>query len=597
LQVLDFHKIWGNPKGMYFWAIMHFSPFQGIFKGSASMGVISVLLILGSTLASHAQSSYLPLNEDIYYRIERYETKSGRISPDLFTGIKPYRRADIIQFVKTSDSSNLYQSKQDRFNRDYFLIDSWELSGSEGRLSNKKLPAGLYKSKSDMLELDREDLNLHLSPVLHLSSGMDRGEDRPTYTNTRGFELRSTPDKKIGLYTFVSENQTRLPGFVQQTLNPYRVVPHEALYKKYKNGAIDFLHARAHISFRATKNLHIQFGHDRNFIGNGFRSLVLSDYSAPYFFLKTNLKVWKVNYQWQLSRLNADILTSGAGTLIRGRYPQKFMAFHQASINLGKKVNLSVFESVIFSPKDTLRTDYFDVGYLNPVIFYRAVEQQFGSPDNVIIGMDGKWMVAPGLTLYGQIILDEFVLSNIKAGDGWWGNKYAYQGGFRMTDVFGIKNLDVQGEYNVARPYTFSQSSRFLSYTHYRQPLAHPAGANFREWVGILRYQPASRLNLTIGSFFYRTGKDGINENWGGDILKPNNINRAGTRGNTIGQGQETSVMNVQLTASWMIRHNLFVDVQHIRRNSESELPEFTRKTNLTSLALRLNIARRSYDF
>jgi len=189
------------------------------------------------------------------------------------------------------------------------------------------------------------------------------------------------------------------------------------------------------------------------------------------------------------------------------------------------------------------------------------------------------------------------VLSNIKAGDGWWGNKYAYQGGFRITDILGVNNLDLQGEYNVSRPYTFSQSSRFISYTHYRQPLAHPVGANFREWVGFIRYQPVPRINLTIGSFYYKTGKDGTDENWGGDILKPNNVNRAGNRGNTIGQGRETTVLNFQVTASWMIRHNLFIDVQHVSRSSDSELPELTRKTNLTSLALRLNIARRSCDF
>ncbi|MFM7193164.1 MAG: hypothetical protein ACKOYP_00075, partial [Bacteroidota bacterium] len=382
--------------------------------------------------------------------------------------------------------------------------------------------------------------------------------------------------------------------------NPYRVIPHETLWKDFNRTGVDFINARAHISFKATRHIDVQFGHDRNTIGNGYRSLILSDYSAPYLFLKANLKVWKINYQYMLSRINADIITNNAGTLIRGRYPQKFFAFHEASINIGKKVNLAIFESVIFSPRTKNNTDYFDLGYLNPVIFYRSVEQQFGSPDNVILGFDAKWIVRKGLTAYSQFVIDEFVVSEILAGNGWWGNKFAAQVGLKAIDLFGIKNLDLQVEGNLARPYTYSQGEPYLNYSHYRQPLAHPVGANFREAVAIVRYQPHPRVRLSAKGIYYLTGKDsnGINDDvWGGDILKLNNVNRPRWEGNVIGQGLRTTVLFSDLTVSWMLRHNLFLDLRQIVRKSDSALPALNTNTSLTAVALRFNFAKRDYEF
>ena len=113
----------------------------------------------------------------------------------------------------------------------------------------------------------------------------------------------------------------------------------------------------------------------------------------------------------------------------------------------------------MFSEDDSTGTDHFRLDYLNPVIFYRAIEQQNGSSDNVILGLDVKWNAARKLSFYGQFILDEFVLDHIMDGDGWWANKFAIQGGAKYIDAFGVPNLDLQGEVNIVRPYTYSHNT------------------------------------------------------------------------------------------------------------------------------------------
>src|SRR6185295_14316661 len=241
--------------------------------------------------------------------------------------------------------------------------------------------------------------------------------------------------------------------------------------------------------------------------------------------------VWKLNYLFQLSRITANNVN---GT--NQRYPDKYMAFHHLSVNVSKKLNLGFFESVMFSPQDSVNGGTFELNYLNPVIFYRAIEQQNGSADNVLLGLDWKWLAAKRLSFYGQFVLDEFVLNHLTSGDGWWGNKFSVQAGMKYVDVAGISNLDLQLETNVVRPYIYSHANQFTSYTHYMQPLAHPLGANFYEIAAVVRYQPLPKLNMTLKALYIRAGRD--NEapddiisnspfepyvNWGGDPNKSYN--------------------------------------------------------------------------
>jgi hypothetical protein len=545
----------------------------------------------------HAQSTNAPLNEDYYHSLDRYEIKSGRISPELFTTVKPYKRNAIVAYIDSLEKRHgVFSSRADRFNRDYFLNDNWEWSRAETANSKTPLWKGIYRKQPDFAHVDTPELDLHVSPVLLLGAGRDSRLADPLYTNTRGIEIRGMVDKKIGFYSFLITNQMRLPSYVQDEMVRNPVVPHEGFWKTFKTGGVDFFQARAYIDWNVSKSIWMQFGHDRMFIGNGVRSLVFSDFAPPHLYWRTNVKVWKINYLFQINRMVAQPNATPAGSR-SGKYPEKFVAFHHASINIGKKLNVGFFESVVFSPADpAVPNNSFELNYLNPVIFYRAVEHQFGSADNVILGADFKWNAIKKVSFYGQFVLDEFLLDNIRAQTGWWANKFAAQLGGKYIDAFGIANLDLQGEVNVVRPYTYTHNTAFGSYTNFHQAIAHPLGANFTELVGIVRYQPLPRLHLSARTFLIRTGRDRPGENWGADLLK-NSAIRQQDFGNTIGQGAPVSIWLADFTATVMLKHNLFFDVKHIIRNSESELAEFNTRTAITSVALRLNLAQRLYDF
>lgn len=543
-----------------------------------------------------AQSTNATLNQDYYHWMDRYEIKSGKIAPGFFTSVKPYKRDAIIEYLDTLGADGVFKSQADEFNLEFLRNDSWEWGRPESNTSKKPILKKLYRKKSDMAYVDIPEFDLHVSPVLYLGGGKDSRLDDVLTINTRGVEIRGMIDRKIGFYTFLGENQSILPLYVKEQISLNPVVPHEGFWKDFKKDGVDFFQTRAYIDFNLSKHIYMQFGNDRTFIGNGYRSLIFSDYSPPNLFLRSNLKVWKINYLFQINRMAADVRGTSGGLQSGRRYPEKFMAFHHASINIGKKFNLGVFESVVFSPKDSLNNNTFDLSYLNPVIFYRSIEQQFGSSDNALLGLDFKWLATKGISVYGQAVLDEFVLNEIKTGNGWWANKFALQGGIKYINVLGVSNLDVQLEANVVRPYTYSHGTQYGSYTNYRQSLAHPLGANFNEWIAIVRYQPIPKLNLVAKVINVKIGRDGADENWGSDLMKDNGT-REQERNNKIGQGTTNTILFLDFTASYMIKHNLFLDASQIIRNSKSDLPFYNNNTSITSVALRWNIPQRLYDF
>ncbi len=576
---------------------------SNVLNGAAHLKKLPILLLLALLAlvcneSATAQSTNLPLNEDYYHWIDRYEVKSGKVFPQIFTTIKPYRRSDIIDFVDSTAAEGLFQSASDQFNLNYFRNDSWEWADNNENLSKRPFLKHFYSTKSDFFHVNTKDFDLHVNPVIYFGAGNDSRVNELLFMNTRGVEVRGMVDRKVGFYTYLTDNQAIVPAHVSDYRSLAGVLPHEGFVKTYKNGpGVDFLQARGYLSFEATRHINMQFGHDRFFVGNGVRSLIYSDFAPPALFLKTNVKVWKVNYMFLVNQMTADPSTGASGL---ASYPVKYTAMHHLSINIGKKFNFGIFESVVFNANDSTKVSQFRLDYLNPIIFYRGIEQQNGSTDNALLGFDFKLNAVKKLSFYGQFVLDEMVISHLRARDGWWANKYGIQIGGKYVDAFGLPNLDLQGEVNVVRPFTYSHFTPYGSYSHYHQPIAHPLGANFTEVLGVLRYQPIPRLHVTGKLFMVKIGRDtvGAYTNYGSDIIKSNG-NRVPNKelGNAQGQGFSNTIMYGNFTASFQLKHNLFIDASMVIRNSESPLSFYNNKSNISSLALRWNIPQRLYEF
>lgn len=536
-----------------------------------------------------AQSSYAPLQEPYYDLLHRYELLQGEWSGELNTMVRPFQRDAISRFLDSLDYAPV--SAADRFNLAYLQQDNWEYNDSLIVHPRKGLWNSLYRHDRDLLSVREENFQFFFSPVLHFVAGSDEAEGMP-FVNTRGAQIHGSIDGKIGFYTYIGENQAAFPAYVDDYIRTNLQVPQEGFWKDFGERGVDFLTARGHISLQATQHIDMQFGHGRHFIGNGYRSLLLSDFSNNYLFLRVNTQVWKLQYTNLFAQMTADIIGNRTGLYGTVEFPPKYFALHRLGLNLSPRLQLGVFESITYGDAD----GRFDLNYLNPVIFYRAIEQQGGSGGNALLGLDLRWLPLRGISLYAQGVIDEFVISEIRSGDNWWGNKYALQFGAEYANVLGISNLDLQAEYNRVRPYTYAHQDLFRSYTHYEQPLAHPLGANFEELIGIVRFQPLPRLQLQAKLITAAYGSDTLGSNWGQNLLL-DYASHERDYGNVLGQGVANQLLIADLNASYQLWHNLFAEVRYLHRRRENALLPEAEVTNYTSLGIRWNIRQRHFDF
>ncbi len=557
-----------------------------LFRYFWQVRFLTYLSFFSTIIQGLSQKTDFPLNHLAYKYLDKYQTQT---QSHFYTSFKPYTRHQT--FNETFDD------KVVDFNVQYLKTEGREFHNDTIGRTNRALLKKFYQYESDLYSYRDKSFDFHINPIWQFDIGKDTELDEILFTNSRGIELRGTIDNKISFYSFLTENQVNYPVYVKSVADSVGLIPYEGFWKEQSNGVTtDFFRAMGYIDFAITPHVNAQFGYGRHFIGSGERSLLLSDFSNSYPYVRISTEIWKFKYTNLFAKLIADVGTFSGGTLGASRYPDKYMVSHYLDLSITPKLNLGLFESIIFGKPDSLGGSEVKIEYLNPIIFYRAIEQQDGSSDNAILGADLRWTLNKYLNIYGQFVLDELIVSELFSSDNWWGNKLGYQIGGNYYD-FIFPNLDLQIEYNWARPFTYTHEDVFTSYTHYLQPLAHPMGANFKEVLFITRWQPVPRLStqFTLLSANYGVDDD-PNTSLGKDPSKSYNL-RADDYGHSLGQGIGVDLLFGQFITSYQLKHNFFLDGILTFRKEEFDSRIEDRNSILFNLGFRWNAPRRNYWF
>jgi len=548
--------------------------------------LISLFVLVNVSIA---QVDYEPLGSENYRLIERLEIKSGSLKNDVHLTMQPMSRKSLTNFALNIDTgTSIILSDVDFKNLEHLYKDNNDLIPDKFFIeSAKPIAKHFYKTPAHLAEVHTDDISLHINPIFYGHIGY--GKDIPDgygYQNTRGATVRATIDKKISFYTQLTDNQVRYPNFITDLVDSTNAVPTKGFFQPFKQTGFDYFEPKGTLSIDATKHVNVQLGYDKNFIGDGYRSLFLSENSNNYLFLKLNTKIWKFNYTniytelLQDGRIGADTLKT-----------KKYMVSHHLSFDATDWLNVGLYENIVFG-----RENNFEFHYLNPVIFYRAVEQQVGSPDNAAVGLNYSALVKKKLKFYGQMYIDEFRINDISSGNKSWANKFGFQQGVKYIDAFGVNNLDTQLEFNSVRPYAYQHNKRISSFTHYGQPLAHPLGNNFQEIVGRVHYQPFEKWRMDGTFTFAKYGRDPDDLSWGGDLNDKTDFPRPFENGVEIGQGIEHNLMNLQGRVSFEMKHNLSLDVQGLYRNQDIEQAP-NKSEGYIGTSVRWNFRAADYNF
>ncbi len=436
--------------------------------------------------------------------------------------------------------------------------------------------AGRKLLDEHLIEVNQGKFSLYADVLPELQIGRSTRESTQTWAHSWGVQLGAHVDNKLHVYGNVIYNQSKYPGYVGRYIAQHEVIPGQGHVVNSLSPIhqYDWPEFTAAVAYTPNRYLNVSLGYDKNFIGDGYRSLLLSDLSANYFSFKLSGKIGNVQYtsMWAHMRdpfASKTPITYPDGTATDIYNTHKYGAFQYLDWNASTRLSVGFFQSVLWSPNNASGRRGFDMNYLNPIIFMRAVElTNTSSPDKMHLGLNSRYKISNQLTAYGQFLLSEFTAKEFFAGNGYVHNKFAVQLGLRGHNLFDLNRLNFLAEFNTARPHTYQHFTAITNYTHDSQPLAHPLGANFREGIFLLNYG-IKRVELQAQTNWALYGKDpDAGVNYGGNIFKDYTF-PARYYGNKIGQGLTTHQTFTRLTAAYLInpKSNLRVEASTTFRN------------------------------
>lgn len=536
--------------------------------------ILMLLFCVFNVLYSGAQEQQTP-NRDIPYSYQFYQ----KLNQSIY-----------------NVNSKVHSSIRGFYSDDTTLVNGYTILMNAGVDSlTKRSWARRKLMEEHLLNFDDDDYNVYIDFLPDLQIGRDFKDKKTTWLNTRGFQIGGNVGSKFSFYASAYENQAVFSNYYNTFVEKNLVVPGQAQGNKINSGKSDYNYATALISYTPNKHLNLTLGRDKNFIGDGYRSMLLSDNSAPYSFFRIRASLGSIHYQ----TIYAYMLDPGAERFTEDRRlgdRSKWMAAHYVDWNVTKRFSAGFFQAVTWADAEVEGKRGFDFNYAHPFIFLRSVESANSvSPDKMRLGFNLKYEIFNNTTIYGQFMFDEFTAKEFFAGTGYWANKNAIQIGVRGADLMKVKRLNYLAEFNTARPYTYAHFNRISNYSNMNQPLANQLGANFREFVGLLNYS-LKKFDFSAEAMYARTGLDPQGLNYGGDIFKSYDV-RVSEYGNKIGQGLGTDLYYGEAKVAYILnpKYNLRIELGGIFRKESNALS--VTNTGLFTLGLRSTFRNLYTDF
>ena len=392
--------------------------------------------------------------------------------------------------------------------------------------------SGLNNFSDSSLYIDslRSMMNLEVLPRVFGATSLSKDDNSNAFL--LGISLRAQINDKlkiVGSYDYLEGNHHNQIKSYKDSLNIY--------FPGYGLANSRYLF---NTTYRASKFISIDLGNGKQFVGDGYQSLLLSDVASAYPYLKISTKFGPVKYyNLYTTFINPDVADYGR---------KKHATTHYLNFAVTPNIHFGVFESILWQSKSEEVYKGYEFAYLNPVIFYRPVEfSKYSNKGNALIGANFNIKLYSNL-FYGQLMLDDLNISRQKDNDenyqsGFFQNKYGFQLGFKGN----FNNLSYLFEYNQVQPYTYGHRTILQNYSHMNQALAHPLGANFKEAIGIIEYKK-NNWNYRLKSLFAFAGLDSLGTHYGQDIFQSDNDASTGGQysyGNYNGQGFGTVIISL----------------------------------------------------
>ncbi len=326
----------------------------------------------------------------------------------------------------------------------YFDVVRFNDNGDKGksRFYNKLFNDNLIKC------VDNNSLIL-IDPIIEISYGYNiyndkiRDTSKLIYDNARGMWFRGSFNEKVYFSTTFIETTSKFPFFKDEYIRKREIIPGKASYKEVTDdGLYDYGYASGYFVYKFTKNIFIQGGQDKLFVGNGNSSLVVSENSNNYPFIRVSFGV--NNFQYNV--IYAKMYDINLREPFESRFHDKYANIYTLSYKLNK-FNVGIFESVIYNSNSV----YKILDGL-PFIGYHTIDKQVN-----------RYFTLSGFNV------------NVKSGDRFFYLQYAVnnkreggvQLGVRNFNTFNINNLNINLEIIKKSKDLYGLNQEYMNYNQY----------------------------------------------------------------------------------------------------------------------------------
>ncbi|MFT5777119.1 MAG: hypothetical protein ACI837_000050 [Crocinitomicaceae bacterium] len=438
--------------------------------------LLQIVTLLLLTNHSMAQQNWLPLNS--FYKDQLLSNKLSE--PYNQGSFYPVNEADYNLMPKIIDSTKRY------YDATYILY------------------------QKHLFEINAKDVYITISAAANISYGKDFGDttERNLLHNMRGVHVEGDFFKTFSFATTFYENQARFSPYetnyymsvgeqyptsdtTYSTQNA--VIPGAGRTKPFKDDGFDFAYATGYFVYSPVKTVRIAAGNNPQFIGDGHRSLLLSDnsYSAPYIRLDWNISD-HFNFSYLRSR-QINLLRRSVSSSAEVYYESKGYSVNYFTYKPTNKSSISLFEGSVWNRGNDTVSHFSHPLYFNPIPVLSGLILKDQDEVASLLGLNMNFQIAKKHRAYGQLAMNDFNTSKI-----------AYQIGYRGYDFFGLNDFTLQLEYNGVPRGVYEVSNRRLNYSHYNLPVAHSKGSGFSELILRTNYEH-KHLYAELSSVFYLT--------------------------------------------------------------------------------------------
>jgi hypothetical protein len=226
-------------------------------------------------------------------------------------------------------------------------------------------------------------------------------------------------------------------------------------------------------------------------IGPGIdASLLVSSHSRPLDQIALTFENRWLRYDFITASLDATSYQQEGVPAQQNRY----LSLHHLQVRPLRSLYIGIGEAILYSSTG------LELNYLNPVLAYHGEQMNGPTGGNTLGSIHVAAMPARGLTLYGDLLIDDIQIEKSGPGD-LEPNEYGFMAGLRWADPFSLQGADFSSEYTRITNRTFNgQGGPWEKWLHRNEPIAHFLGNDFDRWLTGFSWwpRPAWRVACTI---------------------------------------------------------------------------------------------------